>query len=89
MGLAGRPRPPEYHGWTVNKANNGVIVNGNDVTAYGTFVEHYQQYEVTWNGQAGTEIFFQNETPTTLRANRPGKSAPAKSVGPPSTWPPA
>jgi len=50
-------------GWTVNTAANGLIVNGNDVTAYGLFVEHYQQYEVIWNGQAGTDIFFQNENP--------------------------
>lgn len=50
-------------GWTVNTAANGVVVNGNDVTAYGLFVEHYQQYEVMWNGQGGTDIFFQNENP--------------------------
>src|SRR5579875_670878 len=50
-------------GWTSNTANTGVIVNGNNVTAYGLFVEHYQQYEVIWNGNGGTDIFFQNEMP--------------------------
>jgi hypothetical protein len=50
-------------GWTSNTANTGVIVNGNDVTAYGLFVEHYQQYDVIWNGNGGTDIFFQNEMP--------------------------
>jgi len=50
-------------GWTANTANNGLIVNGDDVTAYGLFVEHYQQYEVVWNGNRGTVIFFQNEMP--------------------------
>jgi hypothetical protein len=50
-------------GWTVNKASTGVVVTGNDVTAYGLAVEHYQKYEVTWSGQGGTEIFFQNEMP--------------------------
>jgi hypothetical protein len=50
-------------GWTSNVADTGVIVNGNNVTAYGLFVEHYQKYEVIWNGQNGTVIFFQNEMP--------------------------
>ncbi len=50
-------------GWTSNTANTGLIVNGDNVTAYGLFVEHYQQYEVIWNGNGGTDIFFQNEMP--------------------------
>jgi hypothetical protein len=50
-------------GWTVNTADTGVIVNGARVTAYGLFVEHYQRYEVIWNGNDGTVIFFQNEMP--------------------------
>jgi hypothetical protein len=50
-------------GWTDNTANTGLIVNGNNVTAYGLFVEHYQQYEVIWNGNGGTDIFFENEMP--------------------------
>jgi hypothetical protein len=50
-------------GWTVNTADTGLIVNGNDVTALGLFVEHYQKYEVIWNGQGGRTIFFQNELP--------------------------
>jgi hypothetical protein len=50
-------------GWTVNTADNGVIVNGANVEATGLFVEHYQKYEVTWNGQGGKTIFFQNEMP--------------------------
>jgi hypothetical protein len=50
-------------GWTVNKASTGVVVTGNNVTAYGLAVEHYQDYEVVWSGQGGTEIFFQNEMP--------------------------
>jgi len=50
-------------GWTVNTADTGVVVNGNNVTAYGLFVEHYQKFEVIWNGNGGTDIFFQNEMP--------------------------
>lgn len=54
---------PGTVGWTVNTAASGLTVNGNDVTAYGLFIEHYQKYEVAWNGQGGTDIFFQNENP--------------------------
>ncbi|HEV7654481.1 MAG TPA: discoidin domain-containing protein [Mycobacteriales bacterium] len=50
-------------GWTVNTADQGLIVNGQNVTAYGLFVEHYQKYEVTWNGNGGRTYFFQNELP--------------------------
>jgi len=50
-------------GWTSNTADTGVLVNGDNVTAYGLFVEHYQKYEVIWNGNGGTDIFFQNEMP--------------------------
>jgi hypothetical protein len=50
-------------GWNVNTAANGLVVNGNDVTMYGLFVEHFQQYEVLWNGNGGRTYFFQNEFP--------------------------
>ena len=50
-------------GWTDNTADTGVIVNGDDVTAYGLFVEHYQKYNLIWNGENGRTIFFQNEMP--------------------------
>jgi hypothetical protein len=50
-------------GWTSNTAANGLVVNGNNVTIYGLFVEHYQQYNVVWNGQGGRTYFFQNELP--------------------------
>jgi hypothetical protein len=50
-------------GWTLNTGDTGVVVTGNDVTAYGLAVEHYQKDEVIWGGQGGTDIFFQNEMP--------------------------
>ena len=50
-------------GWTVNTADTGVLVNGNDVTATGLFSEHFQKYNVIWNGERGKTIFFQNEMP--------------------------
>lgn len=50
-------------GWTLNTADHGLIVNGDNVTAYGLFVEHYQKYQVIWNGENGRTIFFQDEMP--------------------------
>jgi len=50
-------------GWTSNTGDTGVIVNGDNVTATGLFVEHYQKTEVRWNGNNGKTIFFQNEMP--------------------------
>ncbi|WP_433828196.1 discoidin domain-containing protein [Actinoplanes sp. CA-015351] len=51
------------YGWTINTADSGLIVNGQNVTAYGLFVEHYQKYEVQWNGNGGRTYFLQNEKP--------------------------
>ena len=50
-------------GWDVNTADTGVVVNGDNVIAYGLFVEHFQKYEVIWNGENGKTIMFQNEMP--------------------------
>jgi hypothetical protein len=50
-------------GWTSNTADTGVVVNGDNVSAYGLFVEHYQKFEVIWNGQNGEDVFLQNEMP--------------------------
>ena len=49
--------------WTSDQGATGLTVNGNNVTAYGLAVEHFQQNETNWNGQGGTVIFFQNENP--------------------------
>jgi len=50
-------------GWTVNTSDTGIIINGNNVTIYGLFVEHFQKYNVIWNGNGGRTYFFQNELP--------------------------
>ncbi len=50
-------------GWTSNLSNNGLVVNGNNVTAYGLFVEHHQQFQVLWNGNDGRTYFYQSEIP--------------------------
>ncbi|MFE3783993.1 hypothetical protein ACFXPA_38130 [Amycolatopsis sp. NPDC059090] len=49
--------------WTANTGRYGVVVNGDHVTAHGLFVEHFQRYNVLWNGEDGTTVFFQNELP--------------------------
>jgi hypothetical protein len=49
--------------WTTNIGRNGVVVNGDHVTANGLFVEHFQQYNTVWNGDDGTTILYQNELP--------------------------
>jgi hypothetical protein len=54
---------PGSVGWTVNTADTGLVVNGDHVTATGLFVEHFQKYNVIWNGNDGEDIFFQNELP--------------------------
>ena len=50
-------------GWDKNLSRNGLVVNGNDVTIYGLFVEHHQQFQVLWNGNRGRTYFYQSEIP--------------------------
>jgi hypothetical protein len=49
--------------WSTNIGRNGVVVNGDNVTATGLFVEHFQQYNTVWNGEDGVTILYQNELP--------------------------
>jgi hypothetical protein len=49
--------------WNSNTSANGLVVNGNDVTVYGLFVEHHQEFQVLWNGNAGRTYFYQSEIP--------------------------
>ena len=62
------PDDPEGHGWDTvgwdfNRAENGVTVNGDNVTVYGLMVEHFQGYQTVWNGENGFVFFYQSETP--------------------------
>lgn len=52
-----------YTGWTVNPCTNGLIVNSDNVTAYGLFVEHFEGFQTLWNGNGGTVYFYQSECP--------------------------
>ena len=50
-------------GWTSNTSANGLVVNGENVTVYGLFVEHLQQFQVLWNGNGGRTYMVQSEIP--------------------------
>jgi hypothetical protein len=63
-------------GWTQNTADTGLIVNGDNVTATGLFVEHYQKFQVIWNGANGTDVFFQSEMPYDVPSQPAWMSAP-------------
>jgi hypothetical protein len=49
--------------WNENKCRNGLIVDGSDVTLYGLFAEHFQEYQTLWNGEGGRVYFYQSELP--------------------------
>ena len=50
-------------GWQKNRCANGLIVNGDNVTIYGLFNEHFQEYQTLWNGNNGRVYFYQSEMP--------------------------
>ena len=56
-GAGARPR------WIGNPSQSGLVVNGNDVTMYGLFVEHHEKYQTLWNGNGGRVYFYQSEMP--------------------------
>lgn len=45
-------------GWYINTAKNGLVVNGDYVTIYALFNEHFQGYQTLWNGEYGRTYFF-------------------------------
>ena len=49
--------------WYTSRNAHGLIVNGRDVTVYGLFVEHCQEYQTLWNGDGGRVYFYQSEMP--------------------------
>ena len=50
-------------GWDKSRCANGLIVNGKNVTIYGLFNEHFQEYQTLWNGENGLVYFYQSEMP--------------------------
>jgi len=57
------PNDGDTQRWNTNTGTNGLVVNGDDVTATGLFVEHFQTYNVLWKGERGRVIFYQDELP--------------------------
>jgi fibronectin type 3 domain-containing protein len=49
--------------WTGNVAMHGLVVNGDNVTALGLAVEHFEEEQVQWFGEGGETIFYQSEMP--------------------------
>ena len=45
-------------GWTKNLSTNGLVVNGNNVTIFGLFVEHHQQFQVLVEGRSRKDVFL-------------------------------
>lgn len=50
-------------GWASNPSAHGLVVDGEDVTIYGLFVEHFQKEQVVWRGNGGRVYFYQSELP--------------------------
>ncbi|MFV0622454.1 adenylyl cyclase [Sphingomonas sp. ac-8] len=53
----------EHVDWDESAGEQGLIVNGDDVTIYGLFVEHFRKYQTLWNGERGRTYFYQCELP--------------------------
>lgn len=50
-------------GWDESTGDQGLVVNGDDVTVHALFVEHFQRYQTWWRGNRGRTYFYQNELP--------------------------
>lgn len=50
-------------GWEINTCPVGLHVLGDNVTVYGLFNEHFQEYQTLWEGDRGRTFFYQCETP--------------------------
>ncbi len=50
-------------GWDTNTTRNGLVVNGDYITMYALFNEHFQEYQTYWTGNYGRTYFFQCESP--------------------------
>lgn len=44
-----------------NRSDYGLTVNGNDVSCYALFDEHFNKNDTLWNGENGATYFYQNE----------------------------
>jgi hypothetical protein len=59
--------------WPAESSSDyGVVVNGDNVTWEGIWLEHFKKTEATWNGNGGRVIFLENELPLTIPYSAPG-----------------
>ncbi|MEJ2585525.1 MAG: coagulation factor 5/8 type domain-containing protein [Robiginitalea sp.] len=49
--------------WMDGQNKHGLVVNGDHVTIYGLFNEHFQGYQTLWKGDYGRTYFYQSEIP--------------------------
>ena len=49
--------------WMDGQNRHGLVVNGDHVTIYGLFNEHFQGYQTLWRGEHGRTYFYQSEIP--------------------------
>lgn len=49
--------------WMDGQNKHGLVVNGDHVTIYGLFNEHFQGYQTLWKGEYGRTYFYQSEIP--------------------------
>lgn len=60
----GDPQRGRVHvGWDESTGAQGLVVNGDAVSIYALFVEHFQKYQTLWRGERGRVYFYQNELP--------------------------
>jgi hypothetical protein len=64
--------------WNTNKSDSGIIVNGDNVTVYGLFVEHHEKFQTLWNGNGGSVYFYQSELPYDPPSQDAWMEAPGK-----------
>ncbi len=68
-------------GWEKNRAANGILVAGDNVTIYALMVEHFQEYQTFWEGENGKIIFYQCEIPYDVPDQESWKSHDGKVNG--------
>ncbi|ROO88065.1 hypothetical protein EDD29_5719 [Actinocorallia herbida] len=51
--------------WSDPAGSHGIVVNGDDVTWTGLWVEHFKKTQMTWNGDGGQVVFLETEPPYT------------------------
>ena len=59
--------------WLAESSTYGMVINGDHVMWQGIWLEHFKKTQVTWNGEDGQVLFFQNERPLTVPFDVPGE----------------